>query len=317
MAIETYFNTAHVHLLLNHVPTLGTVIGLGLLLLSVVRRNEALRHASLEVLFLVALMTLPAYLTGVAAQASIEGREGVTPAIVDLHHDAALAAFLLMQITGGAAWLALWQFRRRATFAGWVLPVILVLAGLTVAVVAQAATLGGEIRHQEIRVEAAGPAIPGIGWLSNRGVIDVVTNTAWIWPAAETLHFIGLCLTLGVLGVVNLRLLGVMRGIPFAALHRLLPWGLLGFGANLLTGMLFFIAMPTQYTENGPFYWKMLFLVAAGANFLYVTVVDTAWRLDAGQDSGVLDKAFAGSAIVLWLGVIYWGRMLPFLGNSF
>ena len=317
MAIETLFNIAHVHLLLNHVPTVGTVIGIGLLLLSLVRRNEHLTHASLEVFFLVALLTLPAYLTGVAAQELIEGREGVTPDIISLHHDAALAAFVLMQITGGAAWLALWQFRRRTAYAGWVLPVVLILSALTVAAMTRAATLGGEIRHPEIRIEDAAPAIPGAGWFSSRGVVDVVRTTPWIWPTAETLHFIGLCLTLGILGVVNLRLMGVMKAIPFAALHRLLPWGLLGFGVNLFTGMLFFISMPKGYTQSGPFYWKMIFLIAAGGNFLYMTVVDKAWVLESGQDSSMLDKAIGASAIVLWLGVIYWGRMLPFLGNSF
>ena len=317
MALETMVNAAHLHLLLNHVPTVGTVIGIGLLLLSLVRRNEHLKHVSLEVFFLVALATLPAYLTGVAAQAAIEGREGVTQAIIDLHHDAALAAFILMQITGGFAWLALWQFRRRTAPAGWALPVVLLLAVLTVSVMARAATLGGEIRHQEIRVEEATPAVPGAAWLTKAGVQWLVTENPWVWPAAETLHFLGLCLTFGILGLVNLRLMGVMKGIPFAAVHRLLPWGLLGFGINLATGMLFFISTSEQYTANGPFYWKMLFLMLAGGNFLYLTVVDKAWTLAAGQDSHVFDKAIAVSAILLWFGVIYWGRMLPFIGNAF
>ena len=59
-------NIPHLHLLLNHVPTVGTVVGLGLLLLAMARRNDHLVHSSLEVLFAVALVTLPVYLTGVA-----------------------------------------------------------------------------------------------------------------------------------------------------------------------------------------------------------------------------------------------------------
>lgn len=317
MDLVSLVNPAHLHLLLNHVPTVGTVIGVGLLLLSLVRKNEHLKHVSLEVFFIVALATLPAYLTGVAAQASVEGREGVTQAFIDLHHDAALAAFVLMNITGAFAWLALWQFRRRSQPARWAMSVVLLLAVLTVSVMARAATLGGEIRHPEIRVEDAAPAVPGAGWLTKAGITWLVTENPWVWPAAETLHFIGLCLTFGILGFVNLRLMGVMKGIPFAAVHRLLPWGMLGFGINLMTGMMFFISTSEQYTQNGPFYWKMLFLMIAGANFLYLTVVDKAWTLRAGEDSHVFDKAIAVSAIVLWIGVIYWGRMLPFLGNAF
>ena len=79
---------------------------------------------------------------------------------------------------------------------------------------------------------------------------------------------------------VNLRILGVMRQVPFADVHRLLPWGMLGFGANLITGMLFFVGQPGQYIANAPFHWKVVFLVIAGANFLYLTVFKKAWAAD-------------------------------------
>ena len=317
MAIETLVNLAHLHLLLNHVPTVGTVVAIGLLLLALVRRNDHLKHASLEVFFIVALLTLPAYLTGVGAQMSIEESEGVTQQFIDLHHDAAMVAFILMQITGAVAWVALWQFRRRSQPAGWSIPAVLVLGVLTVTVMGRAATLGGEIRHQEIRIEEATPAVPGVGWLTKDGIQRLVTENPWVWPAAETLHFIGLCMVVGILGLVNLRMMGLMKGIPFAALHRLLPWGLLAFGVNLMTGMTFFVATPEQYTMNGPFYWKMIFLMLAGGDFLYLTVKAKAFSLAAGEDPPVLDKALAATTVVVWLGVVYWGRMLPFIGNAF
>ena len=120
---------------------------------------------------------------------------------------------------------------------------------------------------------------------------------------------------------VNLRLLGVMRQVPFADMHRLLPWGMLGFGANLITGMFFFVGQPGQYVENAPFYWKVGFLVIAGANFLYLTVFGKAWPIETGDENGfdasLADKAMAILSITSWLGVLYAGRMLPFLGNSF
>lgn len=314
-------NVPHLHLLLNHVPTIGTVIGLGLFLLSLVRRNDHLKHASLEVFFLVALLTLPAYLSGVAAEGSIEGRPGVSEATIDVHHDAALLAFVLMQLTGAVAWLALWQFRRRSRPAPGTLSAVLLLAVVTVAFMARAATLGGEIRHPEIVVAEGAttePAtIPGTGWLTKASIQGVVTNVPWVWPAAESLHFLGLCLVFGILLVVNLRLIGAMKAIPFAALHRLLPWGILGFGLNLVTGMVFFISTPEQYTANVPFYWKISFMMIAGANFLYLTVFDKTWALEPGGDARLADKAIAASSICLWIGVIYFGRMLPFIGNAF
>jgi hypothetical protein len=98
--------------------------------------------------------------------------------------------------------------------------------------------------------------------------------------------------------------------------HRLLPWGMLGFGVNLITGMLFFIGQPSQYTESAPFYWKVVFLMIAGANFLYLTVFKKVWAVDI-LESSLVDKAMAVSSIAAWLAVLYAGRMLPFLGNAF
>ena len=63
----TAVNLAHLHLLLNHVPTVGSVVALGLLLLAFVRRDEPLKLVGLEVLFAIAVLTLPAYMSGVAA----------------------------------------------------------------------------------------------------------------------------------------------------------------------------------------------------------------------------------------------------------
>ena len=84
----------HLHLLLNHVPTVGTVVGVGLLLLALVRRNDHLVHSSLEVLFAVAIMTLPVYLTGVAAEEAIQDLGGVRREAISTHESAALLAFI-------------------------------------------------------------------------------------------------------------------------------------------------------------------------------------------------------------------------------
>lgn len=310
-----FVNVAHLHLLLNHIPTIGSACAIGLLLLALIRRNDHLRQASLEVFFLVALMTLPAYLTGVAAAAAIEGRADVSEAAMDAHHDGALAAFLLMQITGLLAWLALWQRRRQASPPAWPTAAVLLSAVVTLALMAGAGTLGGEIRHPEIRLDEN--VVAGRGWLNVSSIVNVVSDTPWVWPAAETLHFLAMSLLFGVLMVVNLRILGVMKAVPFAALHRLLPWGILALGVNIITGMLFFITAAEQYVNSAPFYWKIAALVPAGANLLYVTVVDRAWALEAGDDAQTADKAMAASAIGLWVAVMFFGRMLPFLGTSF
>jgi hypothetical protein len=186
---------------------------------------------------------------------------------------------------------------------------------------ARAANLGGEIRHPEILDGATIPAVDPQAFLAT-AISDVMVNSPWVWPAAETIHFLGLSLSIGVLLAVNLRILGAMKSVPFAEVHRLLPWGMLGFGANLITGMMFFVGQPAQYLASSPFYWKIVFLMVAGANFLYLTVFGRAWAREGPDattrfDASLADKAMAVGSIVAWLAVLYAGRMLPFIGRSF
>jgi hypothetical protein len=328
-------NLAHLHLVMNHVPTVGSVAALGLLLLGFVRRNDHLKHVGLEVLFVIAVLTLPVYVSGVAAHRELQARSEISDDAVfsndavGVHHDAALIGFTVTELAGFIGWIALWQSRRRgpsiapgesrqSTVLVAAATVLLVVA---LAVMGRAANLGGEIRHPEIvAAGAATPAGEPDRFMTSR-INEIAVGSRWVWPAAEAVHFLGFSLSIGVLLAVNLRILGAMRQVPFADVHRLLPWGMLGFGANLITGMFFFVGQPGQYTESPPFYWKVVFLMIAGANFLYLTVFGKPWRLADGSSvtfvANPADKAMAVASIVAWLGVLYAGRMLPFLGNAF
>ena len=160
----TAVNLAHLHLLLNHVPTVGSVVALGLLLLALVRRNEHLKHAGLEVLFVIAVVTLPVYMSGVAAHQELRDRPEVSDNAMRVHQDAALAGFTVTEFAGFVAWIALWQSRRRGRAARGLVPAVTVLSIVALALMGRAANLGGEIRHPEIRADlAAGAAAPAEG----------------------------------------------------------------------------------------------------------------------------------------------------------
>src|SRR5438094_851716 len=124
----TVVNVAHLHLLLNHVPTVGVVVALGILLLALVRRNEHLTHAGLEVLFVIAVLTLPVYMSGVAAHQKLRDRPDVSDYATRVHQDAALTAFTVTEFAGFIAWVALWQSRRRGRAARGLVPAATVLA---------------------------------------------------------------------------------------------------------------------------------------------------------------------------------------------
>jgi hypothetical protein len=82
--------------------------------------------------------------------------------------------------------------------------------------------------------------------------------------------------------------------------------------------MLFFVGQPKQYIDSAPFYWKVVFLMIAGANFLYLTVFRKAWADTQGAwTANGMDRAMAFVSMFAWLAVLYCGRMLPFIGHSF
>ncbi|PYR96462.1 MAG: hypothetical protein DMG15_02075 [Acidobacteria bacterium] len=309
-------NLAHIHLLLNHFPTVGFAIGLGLLVLAITSKKDELKRASLVVVFLVALITIPTYLSGNAAQSALQERTDLSQAAIRAHEGAAFWGYLFMEITGFIAWLGLWYFRIVKRVANWNVAAVFVLGVLTFSVMTRAANLGGEIRHPEIQSAGAladNANVPDIA----RSIGLFVNGHSWVWPTCETLHFIGLSLLFTVVLIVDLRLLGMAKKFSFAALYQLLPLGILGFSMNLVTGMLFFIASPEQYVKNVSFHWKILFVMLAGINALYFMLVEEPWAIGPGDDAPAFAKFAAASAIFLWVGVLFFGHMLPFLGNSF
>jgi hypothetical protein len=302
-------NLAHLHLLLNHFPTIGLGIALGLLLAALLKNSADLKQASFVAFFLLGLVAIPAYLTGSAAQVALQDRPDVSAEVMAAHQDAALLALILMELTSLVAWLALWRFRR------WHPAGILVLAMVTFALMASAANIGGHIRHPEILAE--GVAAPAPGWprTAAAGAAFVLDNP-WVWPICEVFHFVGLCLLFGTVLLVNLRILGFVRGVAFADVNRLLPWAMAGLGINIVTGMLFFLAAPAQYTQNPAFVWKMGLMLIAGVTLLYPTMSDEAGGLTPADRAPLTGKLIAAGSIGLWIGVIFLGRFLPYLGSE-
>ena len=302
-------NLAHLHLLLNHFPTVGLGIALGLLLGALLKKSEDLKQASFVAFFLLGLLAIPAYLTGNAAQVALQDLPDVSEQVMAAHQDAALLALILMEITALVSWMALWRFRL------WHQTAVLVLAIVTFGLMASAANIGGHIRHPEILAEGVAAPVPGWPRTAAAGAALVLDNP-WVWPICEVFHFVGLCLLFGTVLLVNLRLLGFVKGVAFADVNRLLPFAMVGLALNILTGMLFFLAAPDQYTQNPAFVWKIALMLIAGVSLLYPTMSDQAGRLTPEGRAPLTGRIIAVGSICLWVGVIFLGRFLPYLGSE-
>jgi hypothetical protein len=303
-------NLAHVHLLLNHVPTIGFGFGIGLLVASLVRDSADLRRASYVVFVVVALVAIPTYLSGNAADFVLRTQRELLQDVVTAHQNAAMLALIPMEIVGLVSWLALWQSRR------WHQPAVLALSIVTFVLMARAANIGGQIRHPEI--VAAGAAASAPSWPSPAAMgAAFVLDHPWVWPICEVFHFVGLCLLFGVTLLVNLRLTGFISGFPLADVNRLLPWAVAGLGINIVTGMLFFLAAPEQYTQNSAFTWKMGLVLLGGLSLLYPTMFDE--EPDSTFDilhAAMTRRLIGGCSLVIWIAVIFFGRFLPYLGTE-
>ena len=139
-------------------------------------------------------------------------------------------------------------------------------------------------------------------------------NTEYAWPIAESLHFIGLSLLIGTVGLFDLRLLGFARKVPLAGLHKLVPWGVLGYFINAITGACFFIAATDQYLYNPAFQIKLAFMAGAGLNVavFYLTMFRHV-NLQGTDDAALLPARIAGGiSLICWIGVMSAGRLLTF-----
>jgi hypothetical protein len=141
-------------------------------------------------------------------------------------------------------------------------------------------------------------------------------NISWVWPTLESLHFFGLCLVIGGMSIVDLRLMGFFKSIPVKAALAFLPWVLFGFAINALTGWAFFAADPNTYWSNPGFILKMIGIVLAGLNAALFTVMEHrhAYAIGPGGDTTTFTKVTAALSLFLWAMVLILGRMLPNTG---
>jgi hypothetical protein len=161
------------------------------------------------------------------------------------------------------------------------------------------------------------PALdPFVEFIRSTRMSQVFRNeVAWLWPLCESLHFLGLILLIGAAGFFDLRLMGFMKGVSLRSAKKFVPWAMMGFAVNLLTGLIFFISQPQQYATNFAMWLKVVFLLVAGINAMLfeTSFSDRLMALDAGADTPMSAKVIGAVSLMSWFAVLYFGRMLPYL----
>ena len=157
------------------------------------------------------------------------------------------------------------------------------------------------------------PEHPFLDRLHDNPLGQFMTDVSWFFAVCETLHFFGLCLLMGSLLIVDLRLMDFIKGVPVRLALRFVPFAIAGLIINILTGILFIVSNPAGYFTNWMFLLKMTLVVIAGANALYFTFVEEkhVLALPEGAPMPRGTKILAFASLLMWTLVLIAGRALP------
>src|SRR5436189_1148 len=106
---------------------------------------------------------------------------------------------------------------------------------------------------------------PVFTWIETSGLSTWLRESPslWAFPFVLILHTVGLAFLVGSNVALDVRVLGLARGVPLHTLERysLVMWT--GFWVNAASGVLLLIAYPTKALTNPLFYVKLA-LIAIG-----------------------------------------------------
>ncbi len=304
---------AHIHVILNHFPTVGFVFALFFFITSIVTDNATMKRSSLVAFVICAILGAPTYVTGASAMFALTEPpvSGIAKAVINAHRDWALISLFGLAATGAAAWIEVWRYRYLGRFSKTSVYVVLTLAVITLLVMAETGHRGGQINHPEIRL--VGDVLrtdPTAGW--SAPIELLINNVIWFVPW-QTVHFFGYTLVFATVLFVCLRILGAFKAVSFPAAHRILPLGVFGVMMNVFTGMLMLLADTARYVNEPSFWPKMAFLPIGAIAVLYFSLSDKLWAVKSGEDAPAGAKVVAVLVLVSWTIVIMGGRLLPYV----
>lgn len=143
-------NLTHLHLITNHIPVIGTAIGILILLAGMFRKSLELQVASYLIFILSAFGVIIAYFTGDSAAESVEYIYDVSERNIEAHANAARATFFCLLVLAFLSLIALLIVNKKPERSGTFAQIILLVAAISIGLAAYTSNLGGKIRHTEI-----------------------------------------------------------------------------------------------------------------------------------------------------------------------
>ena len=147
-------NDAHLHMVVNHFPIIGTILGLGILIGGLVFKNNSIKNTAYCLFIVAALFAFASMNTGEGAEEIAEKLPSVTDQIIHEHEEAAEKLAVVLYLLGAISIVGLYLNIKKNAKANIVSFLALTIAVVGVFLAQQTGTTGGEIRHTEIRANA-------------------------------------------------------------------------------------------------------------------------------------------------------------------
>ena len=144
-------DATHLHLILTHFPIVGTIIGIGILAYGQFAKKDDIKKVALITFMLMAILTIPVFLTGEEAEETVEHIVGVSEHLIENHEELAEKAIWLMGLLGILSLINFFAIFKKLSFAKSISLVTLIVSLGTFGLFAKVGSTGGEIRHSEIR----------------------------------------------------------------------------------------------------------------------------------------------------------------------
>ena len=146
-------------------------------------------------------------------------------------------------------------------------------------------------------------------------VAEWVAASIWGYPITLTAHSVGLSIVVGILFVLNLRLLGLLKGIPLDALRSLLKVALAGFLLNVVSGLALFSSQATYFITHPAFLVKISAIILASLDAVLIQRLLRKHGADWGAGTAVPSgtRLLALASLLLWLGAITAGRLIAYV----
>src|SRR5262245_3563618 len=161
-----------------------------------------------------------------------------------------------------------------------------------------------------------------LDWLQNTPVSEWVATSDLGYPILLAIHSMGMAIVVGILVMLDLRVLGFAKGIPVSAFRTLMPVAWVGFAVNLVSGTLLFMSLATHMISNWPFLSKMASICIGGVVswVLWRNLEAEGWAAAPAGGVPAIDaapsqtaRAMAIVSMAVWLGAILFGRMIAYV----